>query len=91
MEEPKPGPDQVSIEVAASGLNFLDALMIAGRYQVKPPLPFVPGVEVSGTVIVAGENSGFSVGERVCATLQIGGFARAAVADRIETDRIPLR
>jgi NADPH:quinone reductase len=72
MEEPKPGPDQVAIEVAASGPNFLDALMIAGCYQVKPPLPFVPGVEVSGTVIVVGENSGFSVGERVCATLCSG-------------------
>jgi NADPH2:quinone reductase len=89
MEEPKPGPDQVAIEVAASGLNFLDALMIAGGYQVKPPLPFVPGVEVSGTVIVVGENSGFSVGERVCATLQVGGFAQVAVADRLETERIP--
>jgi hypothetical protein len=43
MEEPKPGPDQVAIEVAASGPNFLDALMIAGRYQDKPPLPFVQG------------------------------------------------
>jgi NADPH2:quinone reductase len=89
MEEPKPGPDQVAIEVAASGLNFLDALMIAGRYQVKPPPPFVPGVEVSGTVIVVGENSGFSVGERVCATPQVGGFAQVAVADRLETERIP--
>jgi NADPH2:quinone reductase len=72
MEEPKPDPDQVAIEVAASGPNFLGALMIAGCCQVKPPLPFVPGVEVSGTVIVVGENSGFSVGERVCATLCSG-------------------
>ena len=63
LEEPKPGPEQVATEVAASGLNFLDALMIAGRYQAKPPLPFVPGVEVSGTVIAVGENSGFSAGE----------------------------
>jgi NADPH:quinone reductase len=63
--------------------------MIAGRYQVKPPLPFVPGAEVSGTVIAVGGNSGFSVGERVCATPQVGGFARVEVADRLETERIP--
>jgi NADPH2:quinone reductase len=89
LEEPKPSPGQVAIEVAASGRNFLDALIIAGRYQVNPSLPFVPGAEVSGTVIALGKNSEFARGERACATLQVFGFARVPVADRLETERVP--
>jgi NADPH:quinone reductase len=89
LEEPKPSPGQVAIEVAASGRNFLDALIIAGRYQVNPSLPFVQGAEVSGTVIALGKNSEFARGERACATLQVFGFARVPVADRLETERVP--
>jgi NADPH2:quinone reductase len=48
FEEPKPGPDQVAIEVAASGLNFLDALMIAGRYQLNRRFPLSQGWRFRG-------------------------------------------
>jgi NADPH:quinone reductase len=89
IKEPTAGPNQVKVRVAASGLNFLDTLMIEGRYQVKPALPFTPGVEISGTVIARGEGSRFSVGDRVCATLPSGGFAEIAVADDVETQKIP--
>ena len=51
---PEPGPGQVHVRVRATAANFPDVLMIKGLYQVKPPLPFVPGVEVCGDVIAVG-------------------------------------
>ncbi|XRQ10002.1 NADPH:quinone oxidoreductase family protein [Actinomadura welshii] len=63
---PAPGPDQVLITVEAAGVNYVDALFVQGRYQIKPPLPFVPGSEVAGTL---------PTGERVLAMCGLGGFA----------------
>ncbi len=66
--EPKPGPGEVTIRVQASGMNFLDTLIVAGRYQVKPEVPFSPGAEVAGEVIAVGPDvSVFSPGDRVVA------------------------
>lgn len=50
VPSPKAGPGQVVIDVKASALNFPDALMVQGLYQVKPPLPFSPGAEVAGLI-----------------------------------------
>ena len=50
LPDPQPGPGEVRVKVEAAALNFLDTLMIQGRYQVKPPFPFTPGVEVAGTI-----------------------------------------
>lgn len=70
------------IEVAAAGLNFPDLLAIAGKYQVRPPLPFIPGMEAVGEVVEVGEESKFSVGQRVIAHGVGGCFAdRMAVED----------
>ena len=46
----QPGPGEVRIDVRAAGVNFADILMVAGRYQEKPPLPFSPGLEIAGLV-----------------------------------------
>ena len=54
LPDPKPGPGQVVIDVKAASLNFPDALMVRGLYQVKPPLPFSPGAELSGVVVAVG-------------------------------------
>ena len=78
--EPVPGPGQVLIEVAAAGANYVDGLFLHGRYQIKPPLPFVPGGEVAGTVRALGPGvSGPAVGSRVAALCGIGGFAEQVV------------
>ncbi|MET9442115.1 NADPH:quinone oxidoreductase family protein [Streptomyces sp. NPDC006610] len=71
---PTPGDGQVVLRVRAANINFPDALMCRGHYQVKPPLPFTPGVEVCGET---------EDGRRVIATplLPYGGFAEYAVAD----------
>jgi NADPH2:quinone reductase len=71
----------VRIAVRASAINYFDALMIAGTYQVKPDLPFVPGVEISGVVDDAPQSSGFKTGDRVSALLDSGGLTRGGYAD----------
>ncbi len=70
----------VVIEVAAAGVAFPDVLQTRGEYQMKPPLPFVPGAEVSGIVREASAGSGFAPGDRVAACTYLGGFAELAVA-----------
>ncbi|MCO1575708.1 NADPH:quinone oxidoreductase family protein [Crossiella sp. SN42] len=69
VPEPVAGPGQVLVKVRATALNFPDALLCRGQYQVRPPLPFTPGVELCGEVVALGEGaSGFAVGDRVIAT-----------------------
>ncbi|WP_199556370.1 NADPH:quinone oxidoreductase family protein [Sandaracinobacteroides hominis] len=86
---PEPGPDGVLIRVAACGVGYVDSLVALGRYQVKPPLPHVPGQEVSGVVEAAGANvQGLAPGDRVMA-MGARGFAELAVAPAALTVRIP--
>lgn len=80
VETPEPSPGHVRIAVAACGINFADLLMVAGKYQVRPPLPFSPGLEVSGRVDALGDGvTGLRVGDRVAAYCAYGGFAEAVV------------
>jgi NADPH2:quinone reductase len=79
---PQPGPGQLLVRVLAAAANFPDALLCQGTYQVKPPLPFSPGVELCGEVVAAGEDvEGFTAGDRVIgsAVLPHGGFAEYAL------------
>ncbi len=72
-----PGPGQVVLDVKAAGVNFPDVLIIQGKYQVKPALPFTPGSEVAGVVrAVADDVQGYQVGQRVIAFTGQGGFAQ---------------
>jgi NADPH2:quinone reductase len=76
LDTPPCGPGQVRVHVWASGVNFVDALFVQGRYQIRPPLPFVPGSEIAGEVTEVGaEVEGFSVGDRVMASVGLGGYA----------------
>ncbi len=82
IDAPEPPDDGVVVRVAAASLNFPDLLSIAGKYQVKAPLPFVPGIEAAGTVAVAGPKSRWKVGDRVIASSLWGAFAeQLAVPD----------
>jgi len=73
--EPTPGPDEVAIDVAAAGVNFADIEQRRGRYPDGPEPPFVPGLEVAGTVTAVPEDSEFTVGDRVAALTGGGGYA----------------
>ena len=86
---PRAEGDACVVRVEAAGVNFLDTLMIRGQCQVKPNLPFTPGIEVVGTVVQPGPDSPYGAGERICAMLETGGFAEYAVAPRIGSERVP--
>lgn len=87
IEKPSPGPGEVLIRVGAAGVNFFEVLMRQDRYAVTPALPFIPGVEVAGTIAALGAGvSSLQLGERVAAALfaggvQSGGYAEYVVAD----------
>ena len=86
VPSPRPGPGEVLVEVKASALNYPDALLVQGLYQVKPPLPFSPGMELAGIVKEVGAGvRGLEAGQRVIASPGRGGFAQECVvaADRI--------
>src|SRR5258708_1704812 len=76
-----PANGMVRIAVRASAINYFDALMVAGQYQVKPELPFVPGAEVSGVVESARRSGGLSPGDRVPALLDRGALPRGGYAE----------
>jgi NADPH2:quinone reductase len=80
---PEPEPGQVRIRVRACSINFPDILMVAGKYQEKPELPFIPGGEVAGTVESTGPEVGdLEPGTRVMAVSYKGGLAEYINADR---------
>jgi len=90
IPSPKAGANEVVVEVKASSLNFPDALLVQGLYQVKPPLPFSPGMELAGIVKEVGSGvRGIRPGDRVIASPGRGGFAQECLvaADRIS--RLP--
>ena len=73
--DPEPGEHDVLIDIKAAGLNFPDVLMIQGKYQSQPPMPFVPGGECSGVVSAVGDKvTRYKVGDRVIASTGVGAF-----------------
>src|SRR3954469_9260066 len=82
------GEPGVLIEVRAAGVAFPDVLLSRGLYQMKPELPFVPGMEVAGVVRAALDDGGLRAGDRVAAFTQLGGFAEVAVAPAHLTFRL---
>src|ERR1044071_7821843 len=88
----EPGPGEVRIKNHAAALNFYDILMIQGKYQVKPKLPFTPGSEVAGTIDAIGQDvAGFSIGDRVQGMALGGGYAQYSLAPASKTFRVPDR
>jgi NADPH2:quinone reductase len=90
LPDPEPGSGQVLVEIRAIGCNFPDILMVQGKYQVKPPLPFAPGHEVAGTVrSVGAQVNALRPGQRVIANLEWGGYAERAVTEARRVHPIP--
>ena len=89
---PIPADGEVVIADRAAGINYADAIMVAGHYQTKPPLPFSPGLEAAGIVAACGDGvTRFRPGDRVMAILAHGGLAELAAAPEAETFAIPGR
>lgn len=88
--DPEVGPGMVGIDVRAAGCNWFDTLIVQGKYQVKPPLPFVPGAEIAGVVREVGPGvEGLAAGDRVLATLPFGGFAERIAVPAVAAVRVP--
>ena len=87
---PAPGPGEVLVDVAACAINFPDTLIIKDMYQFKPPRPFSPGGEISGTISALGAGvSGWQVGDRVIAGIGSGGLREQVTIAAARLFRVP--
>jgi NADPH:quinone reductase-like Zn-dependent oxidoreductase len=92
VDEPLPEPEhgQLRIRIEATALGFVDGLMMQGRYQIKPRLPYVPGGEIAGVVDAVGSGvTGQLVGDRVVTWQLGGGLAEYVVVDAADVDVVP--
>lgn len=88
--EPEPGPGEIVVGVRAAGVNYPDLLVVEGRYQHKPPLPFTPGKELAGEVLAIGpEVVAFVARDRVMAQVEYGAFAERVVVREKQCLEIP--
>lgn len=90
LPSPKLEGGKVRVAIRAAGINFPDILMAAGEYQLKPELPFTPGMEAAGEVVeVDGTATGVAVGDRVIAKLRYGGYADEVVVTSEQLTPLP--
>jgi NADPH2:quinone reductase len=90
LPEPAPGPGEVLLDVRAAGLNFPDVLLSHGKYQFKPPTPFIPGGEAAGLVLAVGDGvTDLAPGDRVATTMIHGAFAERLVVPAAVTIKLP--
>jgi NADPH2:quinone reductase len=83
-------PGEVRVAIRAAGLNFPDVLMAAGEYQLKPELPFTPGMEAAGDIVEIGpEATGFHAGDKVIVKLRHGAFAEEVVVSPAQLTPLP--
>jgi NADPH2:quinone reductase len=82
-------PGEVRVTVQAAGINFPDVLMAAGEYQLKPPLPFTPGMEAAGDVVEVNGAAGVAIGDRVIVKMRHGGYADEAVVPPSQLTPLP--
>jgi NADPH2:quinone reductase len=89
-DPPPPGPGEVQVRIGARGAQYVDVLMLAGKYQFRPEPPFVPGNEAAGEIVALGPGvEGFAAGDRVMVRLRLGAFAELANVRAEDCDRVP--
>ena len=90
--DPTPGDHDLVVDVKAAGLNFPDVLMIQGKYQHQPEMPFIPGGECAGVVTAVGDKvTRYKVGDRVIAVAGVGAFSEKVLANEFGTFPMPDR
>jgi NADPH2:quinone reductase len=90
VPDPAPGPGEVVVDVAAAEANYPDLLVVEGKYQIKPPLPFAPGKAAAGRIAAVGSGvSGLGVGDRVAVQVEYGAYAEKVVANASSCFRMP--
>jgi NADPH2:quinone reductase len=89
-DPPPPGPGDVQVRIRARGVQYRDALMLAGKYQFRPEPPFIPGSEAAGEVVAVGAGvSRFEVGDKVVGRSQLGALAELVNAKETDCDPMP--
>ncbi|HQT77839.1 MAG TPA: NADPH:quinone oxidoreductase family protein [Rhodopila sp.] len=89
-DPPPPGPGEIQVRIAARGVQYVDVLMLAGKYQFRPEPPFIPGSEAAGHVVAVGPDvSGFAVGDAVMSRHTLGAFAELGNAKAALCDKVP--
>ena len=89
-DPPPPGPGELQVRIQARGVQYVDVLMLAGKYQFRPEPPFIPGSEGAGEVVAIGPGvTGFKPGDRVMSRHRLGGFAQSGNAKAEDCDVIP--
>ncbi len=83
------GKKQVRVQVKACGVNFPDKLMVEGKYQFKPSLPFTPGLEIAGKVIETHSSSNFLVGDKVTCQMRVGGYSEELIVPEESLENFP--
>lgn len=86
---PAPGPAEVAVRIEACGLNFADLLMVEGKYQDTPAVPFVMGMEAAGVVTACGPGTQLRVGDRIAVFAGQGGLAEAGVFPEVRCTILP--
>jgi NADPH:quinone reductase len=89
-DPPPPGPEEIQVRIAARGVQYVDVLMLAGKYQFRPEPPFIPGGEAAGHVVAVGPHvSGFVPGDSVMSRHTLGAFAELGNAKAALCDKVP--
>ena len=89
-DPPPPGPGEIQVRIGARGVQYVDVLQLAGKYQVRPEPPFIPGREAAGVVAAVGSGvAGLRVGDRVMCRLETGAFAELGNAKTALADKVP--
>ena len=89
-DPPPPGPGEVQVRIRARGVQYVDVLMLAGKYQFRPDPPFVPGNEGAGEVVAVGPDvTRFKIGDPVMSRQRLGAFAELGNAKAVDCDPVP--
>lgn len=90
MPAPSPGAGEILVHVHAAAVNFMDCLMVAGKYQLRPQTPFVPGTDAAGVVTAVGEGvTRFKPGDRVACSNWTGAYASEMIASQLSAAKLP--
>src|SRR5213079_2002836 len=89
-DPPPPDPGEVQVRIAARGVQYVDVLMLAGKYQFRPEPPFIPGNEAAGEVVAVGAGvTGFKPGDRVMSRHRLGAFGQLGNAGAENCSPVP--
>ncbi|HEU0217727.1 MAG TPA: NADPH:quinone oxidoreductase family protein [Stellaceae bacterium] len=89
-DPPPPGPGEVQVRMSARGVQYVDVLMLAGKYQFRPEPPFIPGNEAAGEVVAVGDGvTRFKPGDRIMNRMRLGAFGTLANSKEIDCDPVP--